>query len=106
MKQAEFSKVCTALVKNAKAPELIRKVLEQRETILKMESAEGDFLFLFVLLGGGGSKSNRSNNSNKKLSCVQSGTLASRTALYIVSHNCFWLLTISIVLLFLKVSVR
>lgn len=39
--QAEFSKACTTLITNANAPELIRKVLEQRENILKMENTEG-----------------------------------------------------------------
>lgn len=40
--QAEFSKACTQLVTNANAPELIRKVLEQRGSILKMESTDGE----------------------------------------------------------------
>lgn len=51
--QAEFSKACTALVTNANAPDLIRKILQQRESILKMESIddiEGCFGMLFSLL--------------------------------------------------------
>lgn len=38
----EFSKACTALITNANAPELIQKVLGQRDTILRMESIEGE----------------------------------------------------------------
>lgn len=41
--QVEFSKACTALITNAKAPELIQKVLGQRDTILRMESIEGEW---------------------------------------------------------------
>ena len=40
--QAEFSKACTALITNANAPDLIRKVLEQRDTILQMDKTDGE----------------------------------------------------------------
>ncbi|CAN0170756.1 unnamed protein product [Ascophyllum nodosum] len=51
--KAEFSTACTALITNADAPELIRKVLDQRDTILKMKSTEdveGCFGIVFSLL--------------------------------------------------------
>lgn len=40
--QAEFSKACTTLITNANAPDLIRKVLEQRDTILQMDKTDGE----------------------------------------------------------------
>lgn len=40
--QAEFSKECTALITNANAPDLITKVLDQREIILQMQNIEGE----------------------------------------------------------------
>ncbi len=40
--QAEFSKACTTLITNANAPDLIRKVLEQRNTILQMDKTDGE----------------------------------------------------------------
>ena len=40
--QAEFSKACTTLITNANAPDLIRKVLEQRNTILQMDKTNGE----------------------------------------------------------------
>lgn len=42
--QAAFSTACSELVKNADAPELIRKILGQREVILNMESTDSKFL--------------------------------------------------------------
>ncbi|CAM9603571.1 unnamed protein product [Ectocarpus sp. 6 AP-2014] len=51
--QAQFSKACTALITNANAPDLIRKVLEQRNVILEMsktDDVEGCFGILFSLL--------------------------------------------------------
>ncbi|CAM9164053.1 unnamed protein product [Discosporangium mesarthrocarpum] len=51
--QAEFIKSCTDLIKEANAPDLIRKLLEKREAILGMdrtEDIEGCFGILFSLL--------------------------------------------------------
>ncbi|CAM9791924.1 unnamed protein product [Chrysoparadoxa australica] len=51
--QAEFSKQCSELSEQAKAPELIRKLLGQSEAILALDNpgdVEGMFVLLFSLL--------------------------------------------------------